>query len=40
MTESKLITKCCVKNNNIKKPERAIKNFLPIEEVDNPLLIL
>jgi len=40
ITENKLITKCCAKKNNKKKPDKAIKTFLPTEEVDNPLLII
>jgi len=36
ITERKLITKCWNKNTNKKKPERAIRTFLPIEDFENP----
>ena len=34
------ITKCCNKKTIKKNPDSAINNFLPIEEVDIPLLII
>ena len=39
-TDKKLITKCRIKKEIKKKPDKAINTFLPTEDFENPLLII